>query len=171
MLHLKGFGLSAADAALGMGIFTLVSVFGKMGGGVLLDKLAGRYVFIIGICITALGSFLGINANSLMLAYIASGLLGLGFGWTFVTSSTIIANYYGPFAFPKLFGLQYFIISVTCPLAGVIGGKIFDIFNSYTLAFYINIAVCALSILAILCALPPTSKNEMKEKIEASANI
>ncbi len=171
VLHLKGFGLSAADAALGMGIFTLVSVFGKMGGGVLLDKLAGRYVFIIGICITALGSFLGINANSLMLAYIASGLLGLGFGWTFVTSSTIIANYYGPFAFPKLFGLQYFIISVTCPLAGVIGGKIFDIFNSYTLAFYINIAVCALSILAILCALPPTSKNEMKEKIEASANI
>ena len=171
VLHLKGFGISAADAALGMGIFTLVSVAGKMGGGILMDKMAARYVFIIGICISALGSFLGISASSQLVAYIASGLLGLGFGWTFVTSSTILANYYGPAAFPKLFGLQYFIISVTCPLAGVIGGRIFDVFNSYTIAFYINIAVCIISIFAILCAVRPLSKNEIIESNKASVNV
>jgi len=171
VLHLKGFGISAADAAWGMGIFTLFTMAGKMGGGILMDKLAARHVFVIGIAITAIGSFVGIGANSQLIAYTASALLGLGFGWTFVTSSTIIANYYGPVAFPKLFGLFYLIISVTCPLAGVIGGRIFDMFNSYTFALYINIAVCLVCIFAILCAVPPVSKKELGEKSKASASV
>lgn len=161
ILHLKGLGMTVQDAAFGMATFTLLTMAGKMLGGIFMDKMQARYVFAIGIAITAVGSFIGISADSMFIALLASGLLGTGFGWTFVTSSTIIGNYFGAGIFPTMFGIFYLIVNLTCSWAGTISGRIFDYTKSYTMALGIDIAICIIGIIAILAAVPPRGKNEV----------
>ena len=159
VLHLKGMGISAADAALAIGIYTGSSVGGRLLAGWLMDTLAAPSVFVLGTCCTILGACLAIVANTSMIAYSAALLMGAGFGWTFVALNTVVGNYYGPEAFPKLMGMLLLLTAlVSCSPAGLIGGMLFDRYKSYTPAFSLIIAVCGASIVALYFAKMPQPK-------------
>ncbi|HBT46798.1 MAG TPA: MFS transporter [Peptococcaceae bacterium] len=155
VLHLRGLGLPPATAAWAMGLFTLASIGGRLLGGVLVDYLPARYVFMLGTCSTLVGSYIAIGASQIPLAVAAAVLLGVGFGWTYVTQSTMIANYFGPAAFPKLNGTLLTISHIIAVWSGVIAGKLFDAYQSYTPAFSIHMIICMLAIVAIFFAKPP----------------
>ena len=157
LLHLKGAGIAATDAAWAMALFSIGAVGGRLIGGWLMDRLTARFAFIMGLCCYFVGSMLAIsvNSHSLLIAYIAAILYGVGFGWTFVCLNTSTAHYYGPSAFPKLNGLALLLTAIFCSPAGVIGGKLFDIYGNYTLAFELNMLVAAGGILALCFATMP----------------
>jgi len=94
-----------------------------------------------------------------MLAYIASILYGLAYGWTFSCVSTITAHYYGPAAFPKLYGTMTLLVSALASPAGWVGGKIFDTYGSYTKAIELNCLLAAIGILAIAFAAMPKPRH------------
>jgi len=168
LLHLKGVGVAASDAAFAMGLFTLATVFGRLLGGWLMDRMAARYSFILGLRCYFLGSFLAIrvSADALWIAYSAALLYGLAFGWTFICLNTITGNYYGPAAFPKLSGIVYMIAAIFCSPAGALAGKIFDLYHCYKLAFELNSLVAALGIVALFFARVPTPPSK-KALVEA----
>src|ERR1700687_1500890 len=122
LLHLKGVGISPADAAWAMGLFTLGAVFGRLIGGWLMDRLVARYAFMLGLCCYFLGSFLAIRVSpdALWIAYNAAILYGTAFGWTFICLNTITGHFYGPAAFPKLSGMLVVISAGLCFPAGVL---------------------------------------------------
>jgi MFS family permease len=157
LLHLKGVGVAASDAAFAMGLFTLSTVFGRLIGGWLMDRLAARYAFMLGLCCYFLGSFLAIrvSADALWIAYAAAFLYGLAFGWTFICLNTITGNYYGPSAFPLLSGLVYLVAAFFCSPAAYLAGKIFDLYHSYSRAFELNSVVVAIGIFALFFAKMP----------------
>jgi len=157
LLHLKGAGIAATDAAWAMALFSIGAVGGRLIGGWLMDRLTARFAFMMGLCCYFVGSMLAIsvNSHSLLIAYIAAILYGVGFGWTFVCLNTSTAHYYGPSAFPKLNGLALLLTAIFCSPAGVIGGKLFDIYGNYTLAFELNMLVAAGGILALCFATMP----------------
>lgn len=157
LLHLKGAGIAATDAAWAMALFSIGAVGGRLIGGWLMDRLTARFAFIMGLCCYFVGSMLAmsVNSHSLLIAYIAAILYGVGFGWTFVCLNTSTAHYYGPSAFPKLNGLALLLTAIFCSPAGVIGGKLFDIYGNYTLAFELNMLVAAGGILALCFATMP----------------
>ncbi|GEA14730.1 hypothetical protein E308F_09720 [Moorella sp. E308F] len=159
VLHLKGLGISPASAAWAMGLFTLASIGGRLLGGVLVDYLPARYVFIIGTCSTLVGSYIAIGASQLPLAIAAAILLGVGFGWNYVTQSTMIGNYFGPAAFPKLNGTLLTISHIIAVWSGLIAGNLYDAYKSYTPAFTIHILISLLAIVAIFFAKPPAKTN------------
>jgi MFS family permease len=158
LLHLKGAGIQAGDAAWAMGVFTMGAVVGRLIGGWLMDRLPARYAFMMGLCCYFLGSVLAIrvNAHALWIAYIAAILYGTGFGWTFICLNTATGHFYGPSAFPKLNGMVLLLTAVFCSPAGFIGGKLFDLYGNYTLAFEINILIAAAGIIALFFAPMPT---------------
>ncbi len=158
LLHLRGMGLHPADAAWAMGLFTLGSVFGRLIGGWLMDRMAARYAFMLGLCLYFLGSFLAIRVapDALWIAYSAAISYGLAFGWTFICLNTVTGHFYGPAAFPKLNGMQLVLGAVFCSPAGFLGGRIFDAYHSYTLAFELNCVVAAIGIVAVFFARMPT---------------
>lgn len=169
ILHLRGVGINPADAAMAMGLFTMGGIAGRLIGGWLMDKMAARYAFMLGICCYFLGSFLAISitASTLMIAFIAAILYGAGFGWTFVCLNTVTGNFYGPAAFPKVNGTVLLLSAIACSPAGIVGGKIFDAFKSYTPAFELNVAICVVGIIALVFATMPqpnsaTSGNTLK---------
>jgi MFS family permease len=157
LLHLKGAGVAAADGAWAMGLFSIGAVAGRLIGGWLMDRLTARFAFMMGLCCYFFGSVLAISVNfhALIIAYVAAILYGTGFGWTFVCLNTSTAHFYGPSAFPKLNGLALLLTAVFCSPAGFIGGKLFDVYGNYTLAFELNMVVAAGGIVALFFATMP----------------
>jgi MFS family permease len=175
LLHLKGLGVRPADAAFAMGLFTLGAVFGRLIGGWLMDAMEGRYAFMLGFCCYFLGSFLAIRVSpeALWIAYTAAILYGTGFGWTFVCLSTVMGHYYGPAAYPKLSGMMLVLAALFCSPAGYMGGRIFDLYHSYELAFELNALVAALGIVALFFAPmpePPEAEVAVSERSESGAD-
>jgi MFS family permease len=172
LLHLKGLGVRPADAAFAMGLFTLGAVPGRLIGGWLMDAMEGRYAFMLGFCCYFLGSFLAIRVSpeALWIAYTTAILYGTGFGWTFICLSTVTGHYYGPGAFPKLSGMTLVLAALFCSPAGYLGGRIFDLYHSYKLAFELNSFIAAFGIVALLFAPmpePPEAEMAANERLES----
>jgi MFS family permease len=158
LLHLKGAGIRPSDAAFAMGLFTMGAVIGRLIGGWLIDRLAARFAFMLGLCCYFVGSVLAlkVSPHALWIAYTAAILYGIGFGWTFICMNTATGHFFGPAAFPKLNGMAMLLTAVFCSPAGFIGGRLFDIHGNYSLAFEINILIAALGVVALFFAkMPP----------------
>jgi MFS family permease len=170
VLHLQGVGISSADAAFAMGLFTISCIAGRLIGGWLVDTIAARYAFIIGLCCYLIGSFEALRASpgSLMPAYAAAVLYGLAIGWTFTCMTTCVAHFYGPAAFPKLAGMMILLTSGGASPAGIIGGKIFDVYGSYTRAFELNVLMTLIGILAMAFATMPHPRSKRVPVAEAA---
>jgi MFS family permease len=175
ILHLRGAGVSPADAAWAMGLFSIGAVAGRLIGGGLMDWLSARAAFMTGLCCYLLGSALalGVNTIHLWIAYAAAILYGTGFGWTFICMNTANAHFFGPQAFPKLNGMAMLLTAVFGAPAGFIGGKLFDVYGNYRLAFQINMMIAAAGILALIFAtmpVPPEKTVAVQEGETAEAH-
>ena len=157
VLRLRGAGITPADAAWGMSLLTIGMLVGRWQGGALMDFVNARVVFAIGLSIYLVGSYLAIivRADTLGVAYLASLLHGVAYGWTFSSASTMIAHYYGPEAFPKLSGTYLLLTCAFASPAGYLGGRIFDLYGNYTRAFELDALLAALGIVAVAFAAMP----------------
>jgi MFS family permease len=157
ILHMKAHGITASNAAWAMGTFTACGIVGRFIGGALLERLAARYVFILGLTGYVVGSALAmhIDGDNLTNAFAAAACYGFAFGCSWVSLNTITGNFFGVAAFPKLNGTMMISTAFTCAPAGVIGGKLFDLYNSYTPTFELNIVLCVIGMIALLFAKMP----------------
>jgi MFS family permease len=161
ILHMKGAGLSAANAAWAMGLSTMGAIVGRQIGGWMMDRIPARYAFMSGLCCYLAGSLLAmrIHADTLGVAFAAAILYGAGFGWTFICLNTAIAHFFGTAAYPKLNGMNLLVGGLLSSPAGFVGGKLFDLYQSYALGFEVNMLVAAIGILALAFAKVPQPKS------------
>src|ERR1700731_2459680 len=101
------------------------------------------------------GGAIRVSPVALWIAYSAAILYGTGFGWTFICLNTVTGHYYGPAAFPKVSGMTLVLAALFCAPAGYLGGKLFDLYHSYKLAFELNSAVAAIGVIALFFARMP----------------
>lgn len=163
ILRLRGAGISSANAAWAMSLFTIGTIAGHWLGGWLMDIMDARLVFGVGLSIYFVASYLAIIAgpDTLTVAYAAGLSYGLAVGWALTCETTILAHYYGPSAFPKLNGVMTLVTSVCAAPAGYVGGKMFDLYGSYTRAFELNCVIVAIGIVAIAFAAMPRPREEV----------
>jgi len=159
VLHLKGTGISAANAAFAMGMLTIGGIGGRLLGGWLMDRIPARFVFVLGFVCYIFGFLAALSADTPITAYIGAILLGTAFGWTFVALNASMANFYGPAAFPRLIGIMLMMSAIACSPAGYLGGRIFDQYGNYTPAFTLLIAICITAIFALSFAKMPRIKD------------
>jgi MFS family permease len=171
LLHLQGSGISSGDAAFSMGVFTASCIAGRLIGGWLVDTMAARWAFLIGLCSYLVGSLaaMRVGPDALLIANAAAVLYGLGIGWTFTCMTTCIAHFYGPTAFPKLAGTLLLLTSGGASPAGWVGGRIFDLYGGYARAWQLNMLVTMVGIIAILFATMPHHRTETAAVAKAAA--
>lgn len=172
IMHLKGLGITPEIYSFAMGLFTMGSIFGRLIGGWLMDKISARYAFILGLCCYFIGSLLAIQLTKdtpIMIVYTAGILYGGAFGWSWVCLNTTTGNFFGVKSFPKLNGTILMVSAVLCSPAAIIGGKLFDLYNSYTPAFMLNIAVTSIGVIALIFAKMP-QKDMHRQKLQFSNN-
>lgn len=159
--NLKGVGITPAKASWGLSLLTIGTLAGRWLGGVLMDYLNARLAFALGVSIYFVSSYLAVmsRADTLALAYAASVLQGLAYGWTYSCTNTMIGHYYGPKAYPKLSGMYILLTSGFASPAGAVGGKIFDLYGSYAKSFELDAVLAAIGILAIAFATMPRPRN------------
>ena len=161
--RLIGVGFKASDAELALGFLTIGTLLGRWLGGLLMDYINSRVAFVLGLAVYFVGSYLAIAAmpGALWMAYLAALLNGAAYGWAFTCVGTMVAHYYGPSAFPKLYGTMTLLISTIASPAGAVGGWIFDVYKSYTPAFELNALLAAAGIVAIVFAAMPKPRSEV----------
>ncbi|HCX65939.1 MAG TPA: MFS transporter [Eubacteriaceae bacterium] len=135
ILHLTSMGIDPSIGSMSMGVMTLGGVIGRLLSGFLTERIQARYVLASGILPSIIGAFIALNATSALPAFIGAALFGMGFGWPYTAMLTTLANFYGVKAYPQVMGTMMLLTAVVCSPAGMIGGIIFDIQNSYALAF------------------------------------
>lgn len=155
--NLRGVGVSSGKAAFGMSLLTIGTLGGRWLGGLLMDYLNARLVFVLGASLYFVSSYLAFTsrADTLMFAYIASLLQGIAYGWTYSCTNTMIGHYYGRKAYPKLSGMYILLTSCGASPAGWAGGKILDVYGNYGKAFELDAVLTAIGIVAILFASMP----------------
>lgn len=171
IMHLRGKGISPADAAFAMGLFTMGGILGRLISGWLMDRIAARYVMMLGICCYFIGSYLAVLASptAMLAAYIAAICYGAGFGWSFVAQNTMLGHFFGMAAYPKINGNLQAIAAIMVSAAGVVGGKLFDIYKSYTPAFELNAAICVVGIICLVFTTMPKAPSASESAPSAKA--
>jgi MFS family permease len=170
--RLIGVGFAASDAELALGFLTVGTLLGRWLGGILMDYMNARVAFVLGLAVYFVGSYLAIAAmpGAVWMAYLAALLNGAAYGWAFTCVGTMTAHYYGPAAFPKLYGTMTLLISVLASPAGLVGGWVFDAYKSYTPAFELNALLAAVGIVAILFAAMPKPRSEVGAETTQAAH-
>ena len=160
--RLIGAGFNASDAELALGCLTIGTLLGRWLGGILMDYMNARVAFVLGLAVYFVGSYLAIVAmpGEVWMAYLAALLNGAAYGWAFTCVGTMVAHYYGPTAFPKLYGMMTLLVSLIASPAGLVGGRIVDVYKSYTPAFELNALLAAAGIVAIVFAAMPKPRDE-----------
>jgi MFS family permease len=161
--RLMAVGISPAHTEWALSLLTIGTLLGRWLGGWLMDIMNARVAFVIGLCVYFVGSYLAIiaRADALYVAYLAALLNGGAYGWAFTCVGTMTAHYYGPKAFPSLYGTMTLLVSTFAAPAGWVGGKIADLYGGYTRAFELDCVLAAIGILAIAFAGMPKPRDEV----------
>ena len=162
--HLTGVGVTPKAASWGISLLTLGTLGGRLFGGFLMDYLKARLVFVLGATLYFVSSYLAFTsrADALALAYVASALQGIAYGWTYSCTNTVIGHYYGRAAYPKLSGMYIFLTSAIASPAGLVGGMIFDRYGSYVKSFELDAVLAAIGIVAVVFAAMPAPREKVR---------
>jgi len=152
-----------------MSLLTFGTLGGRWLGGFLMDYLNARLAFVLGVSLYFVSSYLAVvsHADTLNLAYVASALQGVAYGWTYSCTNTMIGHYYGPKAYPKLSGMFILLTSGCASPAGFVGGKIFDIYGSYVKSFELDAVLAIIAILAVIFAAMPAPREKVPVGVAA----
>jgi predicted MFS family arabinose efflux permease len=136
-------GLSALVAATVVGVVGFSSIFGKIGGGWLSDRLEREAVYVGGIAIMVASAFalLAIgSAPSIWAAYVYAVLLGVGYSATASLIPAMVSDRFSGRHFGAIIGVCLIGSSSGSAVGPWLAGMLYDTTGSYTAAFLIAAA-------------------------------
>jgi MFS family permease len=148
---LSGTGVELKTAAGIAGLIGVFSIIGRLGTGILLDRLPTRTVGVLAFLLP-LGSvacLLGFPGK-LPAAIGAVAFLGLGSGAELDIITYIVARRFGREIFGAIYAAFMAIVSVSASIGPVIAGAVFDASHSYVewLAIIVPMVIAAATIVA-----------------------
>jgi MFS family permease len=133
-------GLSAIVAATVVGVVGFSSIFGKIGGGWLSDRMEREIVYVCGITIMVSSAFALLamgGAPSTWGAYGYAVLLGVGYSATASLIPAMVSDRFSGRHFGSIVGVGLIGSAAGSALGPWMAGSLYDALGSYTLAFLI----------------------------------
>jgi len=166
VIYAVGLGISQANAAAAFGLVGGVSVIAKLGFGVWADRLYDRkYAPAVGLAFFALGNIILLMTKNVITLYVYAIVLGIGYGGN-ALAGTVLGDRFGRASFGKALGFMSVGTAIGAALGPVLGGRIYDVYQSYALAWQIGVALSIVAFLLMLF-LPKT----VSEDANKSAGI
>ena len=159
MVHLIPYFVSiqftTAQAASVLGFFTVLSVFGRLGGGWAMDYFDKRLI-LAGLLACQASAFLILaNITEYWQVLPFALLYGTAFGGMLPSQGFIVSAYFGTKNFGAIQGLSHSATVVGGMVAPVLMGWVFDTTQSYILSIYILMGIAAVGIPLTFLAKPP----------------
>ena len=158
--HAADQGIDPRRAASIFGLVGVYQLAGNLAGGALSDRWGRQRVFLAGsllglVAVVALAKVSG--AGDIWKLHVFAVAMGLGFGARISLLSAIPADAFGGPRFGLILGLLQAGSGLGGFLGPTLGGVLFDVSGSYTVAFAVAGATAILSGVAAWLARPPSS--------------
>ena len=128
-----GIPLTQAGAALGGMVF--ISMIGRFGFGMLGDYVDKRYLFIATYLMQAIGILILDNVTGMATVWVFVVIYGIAYGGAIPLSFSIVGEYFGRKNYATIRGyMQFFLIPATL-VGPIYAGLVFDLTDSYHIAF------------------------------------
>jgi MFS family permease len=144
--HATDQGVAAMAAATVLGVSGLSSIAGRVGGGLLADRVGAKPTLIAGLALQALIIFGYLFARDLG-AFMALALVfGAVYGGVMPLYALVTREYFGEKVMGSAYGAVFLISTLGMGLGSFAGGAIYDRLGSYTWLFLASFAIGAMAV-------------------------
>ena len=141
-------GINEQTAAGILGLMGFMSVPGRLLFGYLGDRFNKRYLLVITYLLQTLGLYILLTAESIIQLYLFTFVFGLGWGAPALLLA-IRGDYFGRKHFATIAGVQQSIVAIGTIVGPIFAGWVFDVTQSYEVAF--TAFIISVSIGAVIC--------------------
>jgi len=134
--HLVDIGIPYQTAAGILGSMILLSIPGRLLIGSLGDWIDKRVLLFILCLMQGVAILILTHATTIFLVYVFVACFGLGYGGMISLSISLRADLFGRKNYATISGISASLVTVSSVLAPIFAGYIYDVFQSYNIAFY-----------------------------------
>jgi OFA family oxalate/formate antiporter-like MFS transporter len=140
--------LDESLATLSISIFAIGSMIGRVFWGYLSDRISEKKVITLGLLFLAFSCLaLAFSKIHPLLFLVNTFALGIGFGANFVVFVKGVSDIYGIEKVGRIYPYVFLFYGIAGVLGPVIGGRLYDIFDSYYFSIFAATGVCLLGII------------------------
>jgi len=158
--HATELGISAAGAANILASIGGLSIAGRVVLGRAADNLGSRQTFIIGFILMSAALLGLVPAKSIWLLYSAAGVFGLAYGGCAASQSPLAAELFGLRSHGAILGVLSFGFTVGGAAGPLLTGYIFDVTDSYRLAFLVCLGISMVGLILTVFLKPGRVKRQ-----------
>ncbi len=162
-LHLVNYatdiGISPLTAATVMSVIGIGGIFGRVLVGSGSDRIGSINAMILCMAIQTASLIWLIFSGQLWMLYVFAALFSFAFGGEVPLLTLLISERFGLRAVSALVGLMLLATRVGAALGSWLGGQVFDVTDSYTVAFIIASAASMIAMIAV------TAMKKMKKSM------
>jgi len=151
--HAVDTGISAMVAATIISIIGAASIIGRLSAGFISDKVGARPVLAVCLVLLTLALIWLLIVREIWALYVFALVFGFAFGGVVPLETLIPPELFGLKFLGVIFGGLMVFTTIGVALGGPLGGYIFDVTGSYSLAFLICVIISALAIMFSLILL------------------
>jgi len=134
--YARELGIEKMAAALAAGVLSVFNAMGRPGSGTLPDKIGrAKTMFILFLIQGCIMIIFPKFAVTLMTIYIAVAIIGFNFGANFALFPSATADFFGTKNLGVNYGLVFTAYGVGGLLGPIMGARVYDATQSYTIAF------------------------------------
>lgn len=152
-------GISATNAASVLATIGGASIVGRLVMGSAGDRLGNRLAMVVCLLILTAALFWLQWAKELWMLYLFALVYGFAHGGVFTLISPLIAELFGLSSHGVIFGIVIFSGTIGGAIGPLLAGRIFDVTDSYQLAFVISVVVSVIALILSLLLRPTGGKS------------
>ena len=153
--HATDLGISAASAANILATIGGASIVGKVVLGTAADRIGNRQALIIGFILMAAALFWVVSATEAWILYLFAAAFGFAYGSCAASESPLVAGLFGLSSHGLILGVIGFGFTIGASVGPFVAGYIFDVSQSYQMAFLVCAAIGVIG-LVLTALLTPT---------------
>ena len=143
-------GVAPLAAAGALGIAGLASTVGRVGTGMIADRIGAKGTLVAGLILQAVTIFPWVFARDAGTVYALAMIFGVGYGSVMPLYAVVIREYFGERAIGTAYGGVFFISCMGMGLGSYAGGIIHDLLGSYLWLFLGSGAIGTMAIVLAL---------------------
>ena len=148
-------GVAALAAAGALGMSGLTSIIGRVGTGMVADRVGAKHTLVIGLILQAVTIFLYLFARDAGTLYALAMVFGVAYGSVMPLYAVVTREYFGNRAMGTAYGGVFFISCIGMGVGSYAGGLIHDLLGSYLWLFLGSGAIGTMAIVLALTLRPP----------------
>ncbi len=151
-------GVAKMTAASILGVSGLSSIFGRVGTGMVADRVGAKQTLLTALGLQAVLIALYLSASTVGTLYALSLAFGVAYGGAMPLYALVTREYFGERVMGTAYGAVFFISCIGMGLGSYAGGAIYDTLGSYQWLFLGSFAIGTMAVVLGVTLRPPRSR-------------